>query len=72
MPKVFQVLGEFFKSFYNAMQCSIVAKTINTRLPVSNPIMWQFEKVNIILGICNVFPFIEIIPPLYSTVKQLH
>jgi hypothetical protein len=22
-------------------------KTINTRLPVSNPIMWQFEKVNV-------------------------
>jgi hypothetical protein len=46
-------------------------KAINTRLPVSNPIMGQFEKVNVppklflldaILEICYVYPVIHIIP----------
>jgi hypothetical protein len=47
----------------------------DTRLPVSNPIMWQFEKTecssktffpDTILGICYVFPVIDIITLFYS------
>jgi hypothetical protein len=40
----------------------LLAKTINTRLPVSNPIMWQFEKG-------NVTPKLSF---HYSTAKQFH
>jgi hypothetical protein len=46
-------------------QSLAIAKTINTKLPVSNPNMSQFEKENVpdtILGICYVFPVIDIIP----------
>jgi hypothetical protein len=57
-----------------------IPKTINTRLPLSNPIMWQFEKENVppklffsdtILGMCYVFPVIHIIPLFHSQTNAL-
>jgi hypothetical protein len=49
-------LTYFYNKIYSAdlQRCGLAGtptwsdpKTINTRLPVSNPIMWQFKKVNV-------------------------
>jgi hypothetical protein len=46
-PDFVDLRGVKFTSLNFESAISLLPKTINTRLPLSNPIMWKFEKENV-------------------------
>jgi hypothetical protein len=73
-PKQLLKVRSDYKSQLLPKDIYLKPNTINTRLPVYNPIIWQFEKVNVppklfslhYFGNLLVFPVIHIIPLFYS------